>query len=146
MRVAEQLALFLENRPGRLAEACLLLAKERINILALSVSDTVDHGVVRLVLSDPRRAARAFSAEKIPLLTTKVVFLELDNRVGILGEIADKLATERINIEYIYATATDKQKTGCVVLRTAEPERTLQVLAAHFNGHAPREVSAKRKA
>ena len=102
MKIVEQLALFLENRPGTLASVCDALAEARVNIYGLTVSDTVDHAVVRMVVSDTHKAMAVFEAHGTLVVENEVLMIENDNKPGSLSRIAKTLAAHRINIEYAY--------------------------------------------
>src|ERR1041384_5765667 len=109
MQITQQLAIFLENRPGMLARVCESLAEEKINIYAVSSSDTVDHIVIRLVVSDPTRAMRIFEERGVLVVANEVLMIESTNKPGSLAEIAHKLAKAKVNIEYAYcATPPDR--------------------------------------
>src|SRR5919108_3212245 len=99
MQITKQLAIFLENKPGTLARVCDALAATKINIYAISVSDTIDHSVIRLVVSDPRRALLLFEEHGTLVVEDDVLMIDGDNRPGSLARICHKLATARINIE-----------------------------------------------
>src|SRR5688572_12610685 len=113
-----QLALFLDNKPGTLARVCAALAREKINIYALSTSDTVDHIVVRLVLSDTQRALRLFQDHGSLVVKTEVLLLDGPNKPGTLADIAGKLAAAKINIDYAYCATSPSAHKGLLVLRT----------------------------
>lgn len=129
MEIRLQLSVFLDNRPGVLAHLCSVLAKEGINILALSVSDTVDHAVVRMVTNDPKKAMAILAKSHLLVQEREVVFIEVPNVPGALGRIAEKLTGTGINIEYAYCAAVDGQKTGALVLRTSDIEGTINALS-----------------
>lgn len=128
MQLAKQLAIFLENKPGTLARVCDALAAAKINIYALTVSDTVDHAVIRLVVSDPSRALHLFEQHGTLVVEDDVVLIEADNKPGALGRICHKLAAAKVNIEYCYCAATPTAKKGLVVLRTQAPAKALKAL------------------
>ncbi len=130
VRLEKQLSIFLENRPGGLAKICGTLAEAGINILAVSTHDTVDHAIIRLIADRPVKALLILEQLGLYLLESNVVVVELENRPGALGDIARMLARADINIEYAYCSATSHQGTGCLILRTDEPERTLELLSA----------------
>ena len=96
MEITTQLALFLANKPGTLAAVCDALAAEKINIFGLTISDTVDHVVVRMVVSDYKRALSIFEEHGTLVLENEVLMLEHDNKPGTLSEIAKKLAAENV--------------------------------------------------
>ena len=123
-----QLAIFLENRPGMLALVCDTLGKAKVNIYAMSTSDTVDHIVIRMVVSDPRRAVLLFEERGTLVVTDDVLMVEGDNRPGSLVKISAKLAKADINIEYAYFATLPNAKKGLLVLRVHDAARALKVL------------------
>jgi hypothetical protein len=128
MQIAKQLALFLENRPGMLARVCDLLNEAKINIYAVSSSDTVDHIVLRLVVSDPVKAVRIFEEHGTLIVTNDVLLLEGSNKPGSLAQISRKLAQAKVNIEYAYLATPPNAQKGLLVLRVSNPKRALKVL------------------
>ncbi|MBI4659049.1 MAG: ACT domain-containing protein [Verrucomicrobia bacterium] len=128
MQIAKQLALFLENRPGTLARVCCALSVAKINIYAISTSDTVDHIVVRMVVSDPAQALQIFQEHGSLVVETDVLVLESSNQPGSLGQIAHKLAEANINIEYAYCATIPNAKKGLLVLRVGNPRKALKIL------------------
>jgi len=130
MQITKQLAIFLENRPGMLARVCDALAEEKINIYALSTSDTVDHTVMRMVVSDYRKALHVFEERGTLVVEDDVLLVEAENKPGALGRIAHRLADARINIEYAYCATPADLKRGLVVLRVSDAKKALKVLNA----------------
>jgi hypothetical protein len=128
MQITQQLAVFLENRPGMLARVCDALAAEKINIYAVSSSDTVDHIVIRLVVSDSTRAMRLFEDRGVLVVANEVLMIESTNKPGSLAEIAHKLAKAKINIEYAYCATPPKEKRGLLILRASDAKKALKVL------------------
>ena len=128
MRIQKQLSVFLENRPGALAKLCGTLAEAGINILALSVNDTVDHAVVRLIVDNNIKALMLIEQQGLYLNQQDVVVVQVGNHPGVLSEIAKRLARTDINIDYAYCAADEHQREGCLVLKTDNAERTLEVL------------------
>src|SRR3954463_9321137 len=102
MEIARQLSIFLANKPGTLAKVCEELAKQKINIYALSISDTTDHSVIRMVVSDPQAALHLLGERGVLVVENNVLLLENANRPGTLAGIAHALAKAKINIEYAY--------------------------------------------
>ena len=129
MAVKRQLSVFLENRPGMLGRACSILSENGINILALSVHDTVDHSVVRFYVDNPMKALLLVENEGFYVLEQDIVVLDVENRPGCLSSIAQKLAEADINIDYAYCTATPGQVHGCIVIKTDNPERASELLS-----------------
>ena len=128
MHITKQLAIFLENRPGTLARVCDALTNEKINIYAISTSDTVDHIVIRMVVSDYRRAMRVFEEHATLVVEDDVLMVEGTNKPGSLSKIAHKLADAKINIEYAYCATPPDAKTGLLVLRVHDAKKALKVL------------------
>jgi hypothetical protein len=128
MRIVEQLSVFLANKPGTLAEVCDVLASEKINIYGLTISDTVDHAVVRLVVSDTRKALAVFESRGSLVVENEVLMIENDNRPGSLSRIARTLSANRVNIDYAYLASMPSAKKGLLILRVADPAKALKVL------------------
>ena len=128
MEPATQLALFLSNRPGALAKVCEELAKAEINIHALSISDTVDHSIVRTVVSDPTKALMLLGEGGIIALEAEVLMIESDNEPGTLATIAEHLAKAGVNIEYAYLATSVRSRTGLMILRPSNMESAVSVL------------------
>jgi hypothetical protein len=128
MQITKQLAIFLDNRPGTLARLADALAKAKINIYAISTSDTIDHTVIRLVVSDYRKALHIFEEHGTLVVEDDVLMVEGSNRPGELARLAQLLADAKINIEYCYsATAPDARK-GLLILRVSNPAKALKIL------------------
>jgi hypothetical protein len=128
MQIATQLALFLDNQPGMLASVCEALHEANINIFGLTVSDTVDHSVIRLVVDNTRKALLLFEERGTLVVETEVLMLEADNKPGAMAKLAQKLADSEVNIEYCYATTPLKAKKGLLVLRVSDVHKALKVL------------------
>jgi hypothetical protein len=128
MHITKQLAIFLENRPGTLARVCDALAEHKINIYAISTSDTVDHIVMRLVVNDYRRALHVFEEHGTLVVEDDVLLIEGDNKPGSLSKIAHKLAAKKINIEYAYCATPPTAKKGLLVLRVSDAKKALKIL------------------
>ena len=128
MQLATQLALFLDNRPGTLARVCDALSEAKINIYAISTSDTVDHIVVRMVLSDPRKALLIFEEHGTLVVETDVLLIEGDNKPGSLARICRKLATAKINIDYCYCATPPDARKGLLILRVNNAKKAMKAL------------------
>jgi hypothetical protein len=128
MQIAKQLAIFLDNRPGMLARVADALAEAKINIFAITTSDTVDHSVIRLVVSDYRRALHVFEERGTLVVEDDVLMFEGSNRPGEMARIAHKLADAKINIEYCYSATPPRAKQGLLILRVSNPAKALKVL------------------
>jgi len=129
MDIAKQLSVFLANTPGTLSEVCDELAKQKINIYALAISDTVDHAVVRMVVSDSKRALRLFEERGTLVVENDVLMIDGDNRPGSLASIAKKLSKAKINIEYAYLATSPGSKRGLAIVRPGNVKKALEVLS-----------------
>jgi hypothetical protein len=129
MEIAVQLALFLANKPGTLAAVCDALAAENINIYGLTISDTVDHAVVRMVVSDHRKALSIFEEHGTLVVENEVLMIVNDNKPGTLSRLAKKLADEEINIEYAYLASAPDCAKGLLILRPNNIRKAYELLA-----------------
>ena len=129
IKIDTQIAVFLDNRPGTLARTCQALAKAKINILALSILDTVDHAIVRMVVDRPKDAEQVLSGLHALIQARDVVFMDVPNTPGALATIAERLAQAGINLEYAYCTTSPAHSAGAIVLRTNDLEATINALS-----------------
>ena len=124
-----QLSVFLENKPGRLAETVRTLKENNINIRALSLADTKDFGILRLIVSDTELAKKVLSDTSV-VMTTDVLALRMDDRSGALSDILQVFETANINVEYLYAFTGSNAASAYVVLRVDRIEESEAVLKA----------------
>jgi hypothetical protein len=125
---ATQLAVFLANRPGALARVCEALGNAGVNIQALATSDTVDHTVVRMVVSDPTKALMLLGEAGVLALETDVLTIETASQPGVLAKIAQSLAEAQVNIEYAYLAGGRGSEKGLIILRPSDVEKAKRVL------------------
>ena len=128
MQIARQLAIFLENKPGMLALVCDALADHDISIHAIATSDTVDHTVMRLIVSDTRKAIHVFEERGTLVVEDEVLLIEGDNKPGTIANVSRKLGEKKINIEYAYCSTPPSAKKGLLVLRVSDARKALKVL------------------
>jgi len=128
MYVAAQFSVFMVNKPGVLA--CVLgeFARAKINIIALTMMDSVEQGVMRAVFAAPERAREVLSKLNMPYNETEVLCVSLTNRSGALAAVAEKLAKNHINISYAYCTAGAKGGRTTGVLKVANVKKAMRVL------------------
>jgi len=125
-----QISVFLENKSGRLADLTRTLANNKINIRALCIAETIDYGVLRLIVNDPDAARRALTGAGFTVTSTEVLVVEMPDRPGGLAEVVETLAGEAINIEYIYAFVARSGENAFVVFRLEQMERAIAALQA----------------
>src|ERR1700746_190507 len=128
VETATQLAVFLANRPGPLARVWEALAHAEINIHALATSDTVDHTVVRMVVSDPTKALMLLGEAGVLALETEVLTIETASEPGVLAKIAERLAEADVNIEYVYLAGGRGAEKGLIILRPSDIEKAQSAL------------------
>jgi len=128
MQITKQLALFLDNRPGTLARLADALSEAKVNIYAISTSDTIDHSVVRLVVDNYRKAMELFEERGTLVVEDDVLMVSGDNKPGSLARIAHKLAAGKVNIEYAYCATPPDAKKGLMILRVSDAKKALKVL------------------
>ena len=129
LETSTQLAVFLENRPGALARVCEALAKAGINIHALTVSDTVDHSVIRMIVSDPTKALMLMGERGVLAFENDVLCIEATNERGVLGKIADALSRAEVNIEYAYFASNTTSPKGMIIVRPSDVEKARRGLS-----------------
>jgi hypothetical protein len=128
MYVTTQFSVFMVNKPGILAHILVEIARAKINIIAMTVTDSVEHGVLRAVLDNPEAAEHIFTDANLPFNKTEVLCVNLDNRSGALASVAEKLAVNHVNISYAYCTAGAKGGRTTGVLKVADVKKAMKVL------------------
>jgi len=136
MEFVHEVTAHLENKPGRLAKICSALAHEKINVAALSVMDTAERSVLRLVTDDLEPTKRVLTSLGAKFEVGEVLSVRMDNRPGALARVLERLAEEHINIEYAYVSTATEPGRSVGYFHTSNPKRALQVLndAATTNG------------
>ncbi len=133
MPTMKQTTVFLENKPGRLAQILSELARQKINIVALSVMDRTEHGVLRLVTEDPAATVRAIQDLNAPFAETEVLAVELKNQPGALAHVCETLAAERINIDYAYCSSGGRNGRVVGIFKVSNVEKAQRVLSESPN-------------
>lgn len=124
----KQISVFLENKRGRLYEALKALAEEGINIRALSIADTSEFGILRIIVTDPEKAKNILEKNDFTVKLTNVVAMAVKDKPGGLAESLKHLYEANINIEYIYAFVEKSGEKAVVVLRTENLDKTISIL------------------
>jgi hypothetical protein len=123
----EQITLFLENRPGILADLCAHLADRDINIRAITTLESTETGAVRLVVDRTNAATDSLTEAGVPFTTSECLALEMPNSPGSFANIARQLAIAGINIDYMYASATAAARSAFGVLGVSDLDRALSL-------------------
>ena len=117
--VAKQLSVFIENRKGRLGEVLSVLKNNNINILSLSLADTTEYGLLRLIVSDAKLSKEKLSEAGFSTILTDVLVVKISHETGSLQKLLDKLSEKDINIEYMYGLSV-KEVNAFVVLKPSD--------------------------
>ena len=124
----EQISIFLENKSGRIAEITDILAKNRVNIRALSLADTADFGILRLIVDDIVKAARLLKEGGFTVSKNEVVAVVLPDRPGGLAGILSALQGKNVNVEYMYAFVQKSEGNAVLIFRFDEIEKAIDTL------------------
>ncbi|GAB7080415.1 ACT domain-containing protein [Megalodesulfovibrio paquesii] len=127
----EQISIFLENKAGRLAEVTRTLAESGINIRALSLADTSDFGILRLIVTDIEKAKTVLKDKGFTVGRTTVVAVEVADNPGGLNHILDLLSTEGVNVEYMYAFVQQSGKNAILIFRFDRTDQAIEALQKH---------------
>ena len=124
----DQLSVFVENKAGKLAEITAVLADEGIDIRAMSIANTKDFGILRLIVNDADKAVSALKREQYIVSVTKVIAVAISDTPGSLAAVLRILSDNAISIEYMYAFITRRREDAYVVFRVEENERAVKIL------------------
>jgi hypothetical protein len=127
-RAVTQIAVALQNKPGTLAKVCSTLRDAGVNISAMDAAGMAGKGKVRLLVDNPDKARDTLKAAKIRFSEEEAITIELDNRPGALGAVAEKLGQAKINIKYAYATTSEGSTKTTVILAVPDVAKALGVL------------------
>jgi hypothetical protein len=126
----EQISIFLENKSGRLAEVTRLLGEGGINIRALTLADTTDFGILRLIVNDNAAAVDVLKKAGFTVGKTEVVALEVPDRPGGLADILSSIGEAGLNVEYMYAFVEKSGDNAVVIFRFDNPDQAIGILDA----------------
>ncbi len=124
----EQISIFLENRAGRLTDVTRVLSQAKVNIRALSLADTSDFGILRLIVTDHERAKQVLKENGFTVGRTSVVAVEVDDRPGGLHSILELLSNNQINVEYMYAFVQQTGKDAVMIFRFDRTDQAIEIL------------------
>jgi hypothetical protein len=146
MYIAPQFSIFMVNKPGVLAQILGEFARAKINIVALTVMDSVEHGVMRVIFEEPDRAREILARLNMPYNETQVLCVNLTNQSGALAAVAERLAQNHINISYAYCTAGAKGGRTTGVLKLADVRKAMRVLKKDIKPAKSHPVVRRSKA
>ena len=126
-----QISVFLENRAGQLAEITAILAKNNIDLRAISIAETADYGVLRLIVGDAEKATSILMQHGYLMSMTPVLVVAVSDEPGGIAPVLANMAESNIDIEYMYSLFTHKEGKAYIVFRVAEAEKFTELLADH---------------
>lgn len=127
--IVKQLSVFLENRQGRLQKVLKTLSENKINVIALSLADTSEFGMLRMIVSEPERGREVLKAADFSAMLTDVICIKVAHAIGSLSKAMDLLLEEGINVEYMYAFANGEDASA--VTKLSNPQKAIQILQEH---------------
>lgn len=133
--LVKQISVFLENKPGSLSEAAEVLAKNGIDISALSLADTDEYGVLRMIVSDPDKAKNALSESGVICKVTDALVVAIDDRPGGFSESLRILTDNGIEVKYMYACVSREQGKAIMVLSVADPAKADELIRNTASGN-----------
>ncbi len=125
----EQISVFLENKPGALTDVTRILGEAGVNIRALSLADTKDFGILRLIVNDNEKARAILGAKGFTVRKTEVVAVEVPDHPGGLADILKILSESGVNVEYLYAFVQHSGQNAIIIFRFDETDRAISVLS-----------------
>lgn len=128
MKTDTQFSIFLVNKPGILSQVCERLATDKVNIIAMTMMDSMEHGVLRMVVEDAKRARQTISSLGLPSTETDVLLAELPNRPGALADVVGRLATAHINVNYAYCTTGAPNGKTLGIFKVGDTNKAMQVM------------------
>ena len=129
MRTVKQLSLFVENTPGSISKVCRVLKENNLSISTLSLADTSEFGILRLLIKESDAAAKALTAAGFVVKSADVLALTVPNRAGGLSEIFDILDKHNLSVEYMYAFTAGNSEKAVIVFRFEDPALALEKIS-----------------
>ena len=139
-----QFSIFLVNKPGVLNQIFRELGKSKINVRTLAMMDSVEHGVLRMIVNDPDEARSVFKKLNIPVTETDVLAVTLSNHPGAAADLCDRLSTAHMHIGYMYCTGGARGGKTVVVLKVPDIKKAIKVLEDTKNNRRDMKVKLRR--
>lgn len=124
---AKQLSVFIENRQGRLGEVLAVLKKNNVNILSLSLADTTEYGLLRLIVNDAEKGKEKLTEAGFSTMLTDILVIKISHKVGSLQNLLDILTKKNINVEYMYGLSIEGSEAS-IVIKTSSKEDVMAIL------------------
>ena len=126
-----QISVFLENNAGRLGEVTRVLAEAGVNLRAISIADTADFGILRIIVNNYDGALNALNAAGFTTRITDVAAVEIDDTPGSLAKVMELFQKTKVNIEYLYASLQSKAGKAVVIFKLEDHQKGLQILSVN---------------
>jgi hypothetical protein len=143
VQTTKQITVFLENKPGRLANVLLALAREKVNIMALTIMDSHEHNVLRFVADDLEKTKQVLKEMSTPASETEVMVVELRNQPGELARICELLGAEHINIEYAYCSSGGRNGKTLGIFKVSNAVKAMRVIGESPSNSARRRLEQR---
>ena len=124
--MAKQISIFLENKEGRLAHVTRILGEAGINIRVLSIADTSDFGILRIIVNDPYKTFQVLHEAGFTVSETKVLAVQVPDTPGGLADVLEQLSQENLNIEYLYAVLGSSSDQALIIFKVEDNEKAQQ--------------------
>jgi hypothetical protein len=144
MESCVQFSVFLVNKPGVLTRIFTELAKAKINIRSVAMMDSMEHGVLRLIVDDAVGARPVLKNLGVPVTETDVLSVILTNRPGAAADLCEKLSADKVNIAYMYCTGGAKGGKTIVVLKVPDIKKAMKVLDNHREPRRDMKIKLRR--
>lgn len=145
METTRQVSVFLENKPGRLANILRSLAREKLNVIALTIAESHDHSALRLIVNDVPRTLDVLRSLGISFTETDVLVVDLKNQPGALANVCEQLASEHINIDYVYCSSGGKNGKVVGIFKVSNIEKALRLMRSTINNNRRPEARLPRR-
>lgn len=126
----KQMSVFVENTTGRLADITQILADHNIDIMAATIAEAADYGILRCIVEEPEEAAKVLKAKGFSASVTEVLAVSLENKPGGFNKVLKVLADARISVGYIYSTIKSQEGEAVIMMKVADPQKAVEVLKA----------------
>lgn len=124
----KQISIFIENKPGKLSEVADILAMENINIHSLSLADTADFGILRLIVNDPESAMELLKCAGVTVAITQVLAVEVPDEAGGMAGVMKIMDNQHISLEYMYGFVERTRDRAVLIMRFEQPAEAIDIL------------------
>lgn len=134
----KQLCVFIENKLGKFKELTKIFADNEINMISLSLSDSTDYGVARLIVSDPTKAQKVLTEAGIASVVNEIMAVKIENKLGELDKLLKSLNDEKIDVQYVYALTSGKQAS--ILLKTLDDKKAEKIIGKNYKFYSEEEI------